>query len=143
MAPSAFAPTLLVLPSGHMYGHLEPSDAPLLLAAATSGMPLAARFRGSLWLDPLEQLAEIAAFDAARARDTELRALSDIERIDQGETRATLRCTATLGEVRVRLEVRCRLERRLVVGDCHNAARDRRGQAAIWVMDDTTATPEP
>jgi len=138
-----FAPTLLVLPSGHTYGHLDPSDAPALLAALGGTMPLAARFRGSLWLDPLEQLAEIAAFDVARARSTELTALSAIERTDLAAARARLRCVATLGTERVRLELRCTLQRRLVVGDCRNAARDRRGQAAIWIIDAVSTAAEP
>ncbi len=138
-----FAPTLLVLPSGHTYGHLDPSDAPALLEATSAALPLAGRFRGSLWLDPLEQLAEIAAFDLARASSTALTALSEIERTDGDGDRATLRCVATLGAKRVRLELSCSLRRRLVVGDCRSAARGRRGQVTTWVTDHVSTTVEP
>ena len=61
-----FAPTVLVLPSGHMYGHLTPEDAPALVEAVLGGAPVVARFRGSFWREPLEQLADVAAFGLPR-----------------------------------------------------------------------------
>lgn len=135
-----FAPTVLVLPSGHMYGHLEASDADELVAAARGAAPLAPRFRGSLWLDPLEQLAEVAALELARERGVTLRGeLGKIERTDEGDRHATLRCTATVGEEAVDLEVRCALEHRLVVGDCRSATSGRRGNVRVWVIDGVSA----
>lgn len=144
-----FAPTILVLPSGHTYGHLEPTDAAALLAGVHDGVPLLPRFRGSLWLDPLEQLAEIAAFDLARARSLEVghalvASIGPIVCTDEDGGRATLRCTATLVGPRtseprtsehLALELRCARQTRLVVGDCRAVERGRRGSAAVWVTE--------
>lgn len=131
-----FAPTVLVLPSGHMYGHLEPRDAPALLEAARGGAPLHACFRGSLWLDPLEQLAEVAALDAARARGKALVSLGAIARTDHDEAHATLRLTPRLeGGESLELEVRCVRRRRLVLGDCRAARTGRRGAVSVWAIE--------
>lgn len=136
-----FAPTVLVLPSGHMYGHLEPSDAGALLAAARGALPLFARFRGSLWLDPLEQLAEVAALEAARARGAERMQVEAIDVDERDEAHVTLRVAARLDDARVTLEVRCALERRLVLGDCHRAATGRHGNVAVWTIEGVTSAP--
>jgi hypothetical protein len=135
-----FAPVVLVLPSGHMYGHLTPSDGPALVLAARDGPVLRERFRGSLWRDPLEQLAEVAAVDAF---DGLVPALGPVTRIEHGEERATLRCVATRGDTTTSLEVQCAREHRLVVGDCRNADIGRRGSVRIWRIEHVRVTREP
>ena len=128
-----FAPTVLVLPSGHMYGHLTPDDAPALIAAALGRSALRERFRGSLWLDPLEQMAQIAAVElAAREGRDEVPALGPIARTDHGRDRSVLRCSVALGEASVDLEITCVREHRLVVGDCRSADRGREGSVHVW-----------
>lgn len=131
-----FAPTLLVLPTGHMYGHLAPEDAPTLIDAVSRGAPLASRFRGSLWLDPLAQLAEVAAVELANGRPVSIGA---VEKHDETARRATLRTTARLGRERMSVEVRCSKERRLVIGDCRSIEDDRRGTVAVWTIDGVSA----
>jgi hypothetical protein len=136
-----FAPTVLVLPSGHMYGHLEPSDAPGLALAASGGAPLLPRFRGSLWLDPLAQLAEVAAFGLSQFRGV-VPTLGPIEVTELDARHASLRTTAVAGDRRLELTLRCVLERRQVFGDCRNAERDRRGGVEVWrILDVATAPP--
>lgn len=124
-----FAPTVLALPSGHMYGHLEPDDAPALIDAAHGGPVLRSRFRGSLWLDPLEQLAEVAAMDALGGSPV---VLSSIERDAPDPDHATLRFTAEHAARSVPLRIDCVREHRLVVGDCRSADTARRGSVRTW-----------
>lgn len=131
-----FAPTVLVLPSGHTYGHLEPADAPALIAAARGEGTLRRCFRGSLWLHPLEQLAEAAAMDAfAATHPNRLPTLSAITSDDHDPDHATLRFSASIGATTIPLELRCVREHRLVIGDCRNADRDRRGSVRMWKID--------
>jgi hypothetical protein len=120
-----FAPVVLVLPSGHMYGHLTPSEAPALIEAARGGAVLRERFRGSLWRDPLEQLAEIAAIERGAT-------LESVERDEHDADHATLRCVMSEGSARTELAVRCVRDHRLVIGDCRNADIGRRGSVRIW-----------
>lgn len=129
-----FAPTAIVLPSGHTYGHLDPADAGALLDAACGGAPLRDRFRGSLWRDPLEQLADVAAL----AHDA--RVASAIETTDHDASHATLRFTGDVTGSRVGFEVRCKRERRLVIGDCRNADAQRHGSVSLWAIEHVSTT---
>ncbi len=133
-----FAPTVLVLPSGHTYGHLELADAAALLAAAAGGAPLLPRFRGSLWLEPLEQLAEVAAFGLPGLGDG-LPLLGPIAVTRVGSAQAVLRTTVSCGDDVRALVVRCAMERRRVFGDCRNAERDRRGGVSVWTIEEVSA----
>jgi (2Fe-2S) ferredoxin len=135
-----FAPTVLVLPSGHMYGHLEPADAPALLVAAGGGPPLLPRFRGSLWLEPLKQLAEVAAFALPAFRGA-LPTLGPVEVTEVDGRRRVLRTTVSSQGERVSLVLRCARERRQVYGDCRNADRDRRGGVDVWSIEETRVEP--
>lgn len=138
-----FAATAMVLPSGHTYGHLEPADAPALLTAASGGAPLVSRFRGSLWLEPAAQLAEAAAFALTEFRDL-LPTLDPIEVSPIDRERCELRTKAQSGDHRVAIVVRCALEQRRVVGDCHNADRHRTGQVGVWRVEEVlTSIPPP
>ena len=130
-----FAPTVLVLPSGHMYGHLTPDDAPALLCAARGGEPLVPRFRGSLWLDPLEQLAEVAAFGLPRLGGV-TPTLSSLTARELDEARAELAFRATWGTETRELVVRCKREHRRVHGDCHAADSSRWGGVDAWRIED-------
>ena len=124
-----------------MFGHLEPSDATSLIVSVLGGAPLRARFRGSLWLDPLEQLAEIAALDAARREHAALwPTIGSIDREVHDDHHATLRVKASFGTDQVELELACTLERKLVVGDCRSADTKRRGSVAVWKMDSVRST---
>ncbi len=129
-----FAPTALVLPSGHTYGHLDASDVPALVAAAAEGRPFGSKFRGSLWLDPLDQLAEVAAVSVAGPATGRAPVVGPISRTE-GASEATLRCEVTIDEARVALEVRCRLVRQLVVGDCRAADTGRSSVVERWTIE--------
>lgn len=130
-----FAPTVLVLPSGHMYGHLTPDDAPALLRAALGGEPLLSRFRGSFWREPLEQLAEVAAFGLPRLGGV-TPTLSSITARASDELRTELSFRATWGAETRRLVVRCARQRRRVHGDCRAADEDRTGGVDTWRIED-------
>jgi hypothetical protein len=53
-----FAANCLALPGGHLYGRVEPADAPALVDAVLAGRVLAARSRGRLGTPELAQVAE-------------------------------------------------------------------------------------
>jgi len=53
-----FAANVLALPSGALYGRVEPADAPALVDAVLTGRVLAARWRGRLGTPELAQVAE-------------------------------------------------------------------------------------
>lgn len=129
-----FAPTLLVLPSGHTYGHLETHDAARLVAAVSEGRVLPERFRGTLWRDPLEQLAELVALERALAIEGEVEC-------EESDDRAILRCSVRGADESAMLEVRCRRARRLVVGDCRSADRDVRAPVWRWITERVTVSP--
>jgi hypothetical protein len=135
-----FAPTVLVLPSGDMYGHLEPSDAAALLSAAAGGPALLAKLRGSLWLAPHAQLAEIAAYGLAVFRDVRP-AVGPIAVTDLDRTHRELRATVSSPSARVTVIVRCAFERRQVFGDCRNAERQRRGGVDAWTIESVRTEP--
>lgn len=124
-----FAPTAIVFPSGHTYGHLDPGDAGALIEAASGALPLAPRFRGSLWRDPLAQLADVAALAHAG------RVSSEIDCIEDGASHATLRFAAEVEGRPLRFEVRCKRERRSVIGDCRNADAQRHGSISLWAIE--------
>jgi hypothetical protein len=129
-----FAPTVLVLPSGHMYGHLDPSDADALIDAVRGAATLRRCFRGSLWLDPLEQLAEVAALDAL-ASGPRMPTLGPITTTEHDPDHATLRCTASSETNAITLSIECVREHRLVIGDCRNADANRRGSVRVWRIE--------
>lgn len=129
-----FAPTVLVLPSGHMYGHLTPDDAPALLAAALGGPPLLPRFRGSFWREPLEQLADVAAFGLSREGEPPP-ALSTIEVADLDDTHSELSFRASWPDRTHALVVRCARERRRVHGDCRALDTARTGGVDAWRIE--------
>ena len=52
-----FAPTVLVLPLGLMYGHVLPSSAPEFVAAAEAGEVVGAMLRGRIGIPPVAQAA--------------------------------------------------------------------------------------
>lgn len=135
-----FAPTVLVLPSGEMYGHLVPSDAGALLSAAAGGPAVLPRLRGSLWLEPVAQLAEVAAFGLPAFRAVRP-TLGPIAVTDVDAGHRLLRATVTSGDDHVVMVVRCAFERRQVFGDCRNAERDRRGAVDAWVIEDVETEP--
>ena len=135
-----FAPTVLVLPSGHMYGHLVSDDAGALIDAALGALPLRERFRGSLWRDSLEQLADVAALSLATQADERAPVLGPIERTEHDASHATLRFTASFGTRTAQLEVHCVRERRMVVGDCRSADTHRRGGVSLWTIERLTTS---
>jgi hypothetical protein len=126
-----FAPTVLVLPSGHMYGHLTPDDAPALLRAALGGPPLLPRFRGSFWREPLEQLADVAAFGLSREGEPPP-TLSTIEVADLDDTHSELSFRAHWPDRSQALRVRCLHEHRRVHGDCRALDTGRTGGVDTW-----------
>lgn len=134
-----FAPVVLALPSGHMYGHVERSDVPALIEGIVHGPPLRSRFRGSLWLDPRRQLAEIAMLDLApRGIAPRLGAIAEHELDpDHAELDAEILWGA---EERTHLRVRITRERRPVHGDCRSIAIDRRGSVEAWAIESVTST---
>ncbi len=131
-----FAPTVLVLPSGRMYGHLEPSDADALVDAALGAPALASRFRGSLFRPPVEQLVEGLATDLASARG-EAR-IPEIERLetDDAGDRVVVRARLRLAATHLDVVVRARSEKRLVIGDCRHAETSERGSVTMWRIDE-------
>lgn len=131
-----FAPTVLLLPSGRMYGHLAPTDAGTLIEAALGAPTLAPRFRGSLFRPPVEQLVECVATELAAERG-EAR-VPNIERLDTDESgeRVILRARLRFAAARLDVTVRARLEKRLVIGDCRHAETDERGSVAMWRLDE-------
>lgn len=130
-----FAPTVLVLPSGHMYGHLTPDDAPRLIEAALGGPPLLARFRGSFWRDVREQLADVAAFGLSRDGEPPP-TLSSIDVKDLDDDHSELAFRATWTDRSQELRVCCVRERRRVVGDCRAADEQRTGGVDAWRIED-------
>jgi hypothetical protein len=130
-----FAPTAMIVPSGHVYGHLVPDDAPSLLRAALGGEPLLARFRGSFWREPREQLAEVAAFGLPRLGG-HTPTLSPIEAEALDDTHAVLRCHATWGQETRELAVRCVREERRVFGDCRALEAHRTGGVEAWRIEE-------
>lgn len=63
-----FAPTALVLPSGYLYGHLDPAAAVAAYQAATVGEVEVDRCRGRCTWSPAGQVAELAVRAAAGLR---------------------------------------------------------------------------
>lgn len=127
-----FAPVVLVLPSGHMYGHVLPEEAPRLVEAALGAPVLRERFRGTLWRDPLEQVLETVALERAPEGAPWPR-IGPIARTMHDDDRATLRAEVAVGDdAAMPLEVDCARERRLVIGDCRSADRARQGSVAVW-----------
>lgn len=100
-----FAPTALLLPSGHAFGRLDTTSARAVLDAAGEGLLAAPHhYRGRTALAQPAQVAELAVRDAA-----EVRALDDLDvlrRIDDKAVPAPLRWgdddEALLAEVRHR-----------------------------------------
>jgi hypothetical protein len=124
-----FAPTLVMFPSGETYGHLTEADAPSLIEAALGGLGPSARFRGTMWREPIEQNADVFA------RERGGRVLGPIVRTRELDTRVTLRFTIEIAGQREQVELACVREERLVVGDCRSADEGRRGTVGIWRID--------
>jgi hypothetical protein len=130
-----FAPVVLVLPSGQMFGHLQPDDAPALVRVALGEVALRARYRGTLWRDPLEQLAEVAVLDRVR-EGGRWPVLGPVERTVRDGDHAVLRVALTSEEEpTTTIEVDCVREHRLVIGDCRSADRSRRGSVHVWRVE--------
>lgn len=98
-----FAPTVLVLPEGRLYGRLGPGDAPALVEAIARGRVLGRFDRGLISRSELAQLAEAAA----RERFADLGAIRIEGASSPVEGRLTTKLYARAAERR--LEVRCRL----------------------------------
>lgn len=132
-----FAPTVMILPSGHVYGHLTADDASALIDAARGGAPLLSRFRGSFWRDVREQLADVAAFGLSR-EDEPPPTLSTIAVSEHDDTRCVLSFRATWRDRETALRVRCVRERRRVFGDCRAADEQRTGGVEAWRIEDVS-----
>ncbi|MEI8256249.1 MAG: sucrase ferredoxin [Deltaproteobacteria bacterium] len=135
-----FAPSVLALPSGHMHGHVEPSQARALLEATARGEPLLERFRGSLWHDPLAQLVEHALWclGGPDARDLLLgppheRAL--------GKTQCELRCKASWRGQPAIVVARCDREEHSIAGDCHSLEEGALSRIDRWRVTELWAEP--
>lgn len=130
-----FAPTVLVLPSGRMYGHLVPTEADALIEAALGAPALASRFRGSLFRGPVEQLLECVATELAAERgEPSVPEITSTEIEEDGE-RAQVRAALRTSHHRYEVTLHARLERRLVLGDCRHAETDERGSVAMWRLE--------
>lgn len=55
-----FAPTLIALPSGHMYGHLDSQDVNPLLDAIEAGLSYFPKYRGSAWVAGDDVFVDVA-----------------------------------------------------------------------------------
>ncbi|MBN8610893.1 MAG: sucrase ferredoxin [Deltaproteobacteria bacterium] len=132
-----FAPTVMILPSGHVYGHLTPEDAPLLIEAARGGAPLLARFRGSFWRDVRAQLADVAAFGLSREGEAPP-TLSSIDVTELDDTHSELSFRASWADRSQAVRVRCVREHRRVYGDCRAADAKRTGGLDAWRIENVS-----
>jgi (2Fe-2S) ferredoxin len=108
-----FAANVLIVPSGHLYGRLEPADAPALVEAVESGAVLFDRLRGRAGLAPAAQAA--LAFAARELQASGLRVHSVAPTVDG---RTTVRLTGPdSGELTVAVQIETRTAAGLI---CRN-----------------------
>lgn len=74
-----FAPTLIALPSGHMYGHLDFQDVNPILEAFEAGLSYFPKYRGSAWVEEDEVFVDVAMSAAKWC----LRPATSIECVEQ------------------------------------------------------------
>lgn len=86
-----FAPTALVLPTGYLYGHLDPRSATAVLAGAAAGEVEVDHCRGRSTWSPTGQVAELAVRAATGLRSPDALVVPD----DTGDT---VRLGATSGD---------------------------------------------
>ncbi len=72
-----FAPTALVLPTGYVYGRLEPTSATAIRVAATAREITTARCRGRCTWSPRGQVAELAVREATGLRSPDALIVED------------------------------------------------------------------
>jgi hypothetical protein len=119
------AANALVLPTGELYGRVEPEDVPKLVEALQHGRVYARRLRGRSGRSEAAQLAEgaaLARFPAAThvrvAGAESARGPAHVELLD--------------GDVRRSLEVRCVLRAFTAIASCGDAEPERRER---WVVE--------
>jgi len=72
-----FAPTAVVLPTGYVYGRLDPRSAATIRAAASAGEVVTERCRGRSTWSPRGQVAEIAVREATGLRSPDALVVDD------------------------------------------------------------------
>jgi len=128
-----FAPNVLVLPAGLLYGRVLPFAAPEFVAATERGEVIGALLRGRVGLKPVAQAALAFAYEHLAVRRADALRVVGVRGVREGE--AIVRIEHTAGQ-RGLVDVTVRIER--MRGERLTCAQPRVG--AFWAFRPVAAT---
>lgn len=105
-----FAPTALVLPTGYLYGRLDPAGAVAAAKAAGAGEVETAHCRGRMAWTAAGQVAELAVREHTGLRDADALSVTEVSMSTEPFTRVVVSGTAAQG-IGARWEVRVEEQR--------------------------------
>lgn len=135
------AASAVVMPAMRKYGRISPQDALPLLQSEMNGRPYLPCLRGDAELNPVQQVARIAALNTlvATAPDAEVAILSE-EPVDNG---ASLVVGWSAGEIAGFLRVKCREEQLIRFDTCADLDAEDARPAKVWRAVDVGSCEAP
>lgn len=129
-----FAANVICFPSGHMYGHADPSNAPRILEAEREGRPYPPCYRGCTFLEGPAQLGEAAAQQECSERGFAATVSVDETEFENAEEAVVRLSIHSIGGPIAGVSVRCKRSIFEVYIDCAALSRGERRFVGRWTV---------